>query len=61
MEATPKAATWYNVRDVMAMMDVKESKAYEIIVQLNKELQEKGYMTIGGRVSRKYFNERFYG
>jgi len=28
---------------------------------LNKELAEKGYMVIPGRVSRKYFEKRFYG
>ena len=28
---------------------------------LNKELADKGYMVIPGRVSRKYFEERFYG
>ena len=26
-----------------------------------KELADKGYMVIPGRVSRKYFEERFYG
>ena len=29
--------------------------------QLNKELTEQGYMVIAGKVSRKYFEERFYG
>ena len=29
---------------------------------LNRELKEKGYMTIAGRVNRKYFMEKFcYG
>ena len=27
---------------------------------VHTELTEKGYMTIDGRTSRKYFNERFY-
>ena len=26
-----------------------------------KELKEKGYIVIPGRISRQYFNERFYG
>lgn len=28
---------------------------------LNDELKAKGYMTISGRVSRKFFEEKFYG
>ncbi len=28
---------------------------------LNKELEEKGFITIAGRVSRKYYEEKFYG
>ena len=28
---------------------------------MNKELADKGYMVIPGRVNRKYFEERFYG
>ena len=40
---------------------VSESMAYRIIRQLNKELKEKGYITVAGRVSRKYYQERTYG
>jgi len=28
---------------------------------INDELKAKGYMTISGRVSRKFFEEKFYG
>ena len=28
---------------------------------LNEELEEKGFITIAGRVSRKYYEEKFYG
>lgn len=27
----------------------------------NKELKAKGYMVIRGKISREYFEERFYG
>ena len=37
------------------------TKAYSIVRDLNKELEDKGYLIIPGRVSRKYFEERFYG
>lgn len=50
-----------NVRDVMAVLEVSESKAYGIIKQLNSELSAKGYIVIPGKVSRAYFEEKLYG
>ena len=29
--------------------------------QMNEELEAKGFLTIAGRVSRKYYEEKFYG
>ena len=49
------------VRDVMAVLAVSESKAYSIIKQLNRELAAKGYITVPGKVSRAYFEEKCYG
>ena len=31
------------------------------ILNLNKELEEQGYLTLRGKVPTKYFVERFYG
>ena len=50
-----------NVRDVMAALEVSESKAYGNIKQLNSELSAKGYIVIPGKVSRAYFEEKLYG
>lgn len=50
----------YRVDDIKNILDVSESMAYRIIQQLNKELKEKGYITIAGRVPIKYFNEKYY-
>lgn len=55
-----KAHKFYRVQDVAEMLSVLESKAYEIIRNLNKELKEKGKIVIVGRVSAKYFEERMY-
>lgn len=49
------------VRDVMAVLAVSESKVYSIIKQLNRELAAKGYITVPGKVSRAYFEEKCYG
>ena len=50
------------VNDVAKELGISASHAYKIMQQLNRELKEKGYMTIAGRVNRKYFMEKFcYG
>ena len=42
-------------------LDISKAYAYKLIRQMNQELNEKGYMTVTGRVSRQYFYEKFYG
>lgn len=51
---------FYTVQDVMKILQVKESKAYKIIRQLNAELEKKGYLVVAGKVSKKYFMEKVY-
>lgn len=54
--------SFYRVQDVARELGVSESYAYRIIQKLNAELKEKGFLTISGRVNKKYFCERFcYG
>lgn len=50
-----------NVKDVMQLLEVSESKSYAIIRTLNQELSAKGYLTIPGKVSRIFFEEKIYG
>ncbi|MDD4690336.1 MAG: DNA-binding protein [Eubacteriales bacterium] len=46
---------------VAADLGVSKPFAYKLMKKMNNELEEKGYMTISGRVSRQYYIERFYG
>ena len=46
--------------EVAEELDVSKSYAYKVIKQLNDELSAKGYITVAGRISRQYFNERVY-
>lgn len=46
--------------DVMEIMECSRSVAYSVIKKLNKELEEKGFITIHGKINAKYFNERIY-
>lgn len=55
-----KEGSFYRVDDIKEILGISTSKAYKIIQQLNKELREKGYIAIAGRVPIKYFNEKYY-
>ena len=52
---------YITAKEVANTLGVSEGKAYKIIRDLNEELQSKGYLTIAGKVSRAYFNEKWYG
>lgn len=47
--------------DVSAILEVSIPMAYKIIRRLNDELRAMGYLTISGRVSRAFFETKFYG
>lgn len=48
------------VKEVRELLGVGTTKAYAIMNQLNKELEEKGYIVIRGKVPREYLEKRFY-
>ncbi len=47
-----------NVEEVASELGVSKSFAYKVINQLNKELKNKGYLVVAGRINRAYFNEK---
>lgn len=47
--------------EIEELLGVSKSMSYKLIHELNEELKEKGYKTLNGKLSRKYFMERFYG
>ena len=50
------------VEDVAKELGVSKSYAYKIVQKLNAELKNKGYLTVSGRVNRKFLLEKFcYG
>ena len=64
-EVSPMGQTLINnqtplvgVSEVQEILGISRSKAYQIIKELNMELKRDGFITINGRVSRKYFKER---
>ena len=48
-------------KDIAEEMGVSEAYGYKLIRQLNNELKEQGFVTVQGRLSRQYFEERIYG
>ena len=50
-----------DVNDVVRELGVSKSKAYQILKQLNKSLEEEGYTTIAGKIPRPYWETKFYG
>ena len=54
--------SFMRVDDVAKELGISKSYAYKIVQKLNAELREKGYLTISGRVNRRYFMENLcYG
>jgi hypothetical protein len=47
--------------EIAAELDVSKPYAYKLVWRMNAYLKEKGYITISGRVSRKYYREKVYG
>ena len=54
-------AVLIDAAEVAQILDVSKAFAYKVVRELNEELKNKGFITIAGKVSRKYFEEKFYG
>ena len=50
---------FYGPTDIMEMLDVAKPTAYQIMKELNDELEKDGFLVRAGRVSARYFNERY--
>lgn len=47
--------------EIAEELGISKPFAYKLVRQMNEELEAKGFRTIAGRVSRKYYEEKFYG
>jgi len=47
--------------EVASELGISKPYAYKLVRVMNEELKQKGFITILGRVSRRYFEEKFYG
>lgn len=44
--------------EVASIWGISTSTAYRMIRNLNKELEAQGFLTIAGKVSRRYFEQK---
>ena len=51
---------FFTAEDVAKIMKISAQTAYRIVHLLNEELKSKGYVVVAGRISQKYFCEKFY-
>lgn len=54
-----RAIMLIDVKRVMELLSVPKTRAYEVIKLLNKELEERGFLVVRGRVPEKYLRERY--
>ena len=47
--------------EIAESLGVSKSFAYKIVQRLNAELRSKGFYTVSGKVSRRFFEEKVYG
>ena len=47
--------------EVARELGISKPYAYKLVREMNEELKQKGFITIPRRVSRRYFEEKFYG
>lgn len=53
--------TFLRANEVADELGVSTATAYKLIRKLNTELEERGFITINGRVNQKFFLEKLYG
>lgn len=52
---------YVTAKEVSETLGVSLTKGYAIIRELNAELKAKGFITVAGKVSRVFFEEKWYG
>ena len=52
---------YYSAADIAIMLGVSTGKAYKILREMNKDLADRGLLTIAGKIPVGYFREKWYG
>ena len=60
IEENVKTIEVYNADQVAKRLGISRASAYRLIDRLNRELEKENYITICGKISKKYLEERLY-
>ena len=52
---------YYSAMEIANMLGISKAKAYGIIRDLNAQLEADGFIVIQGKVSKTFFEEKWYG
>ena len=52
---------YYTASEVQELLGVSGGKAYQVVRDLNEELETKGFIVIAGKIPKQFFNEHYYG
>lgn len=52
---------YYNAEEISRMLGVSKGKSYKILREMNKDLGDRGFLTIAGKIPVEYFREKWYG
>ena len=55
-----RSAYVFTADQVAEKLQISKASAYRVIKKLNAELEKKGYTIVNGKISIKYFEEKFY-
>jgi len=56
-----KNTIFVSAKEVAEELGVSKATVYKMIRVWNEKLKEKGYTTVSGKISRKFYQEQFYG
>ena len=52
-------SNFMSAADVAKELGVGRTKSQQIVKELNAELEKMGYLTVQGKISRKFFEKRY--
>lgn len=55
------AKIYLTAEEVAKILGISKGHSYKLIRKMNKELEEKGFLFVAGKIPVAYFEERYYG
>lgn len=56
-----KTNSLMSAEDVANKLGVSKGHAYKVIRQLNEKLEKSGFIIVAGKISRAFWEKKFYG